>query len=300
VRGRSAGAGPAQTGDTGAAASGLLHLERRPARTARSVPVPDDLPEAVRAALRRQAVTTLWSHQAVTLDLVRAGHDVVVATGTASGKSLAYQLPAVERLLTDEQALVLYLAPTKALAHDQLRSLRALGVGAVRAGVLDGDTPAVDREAIRRTGNWILTNPDLLHASLLPGHRRWSDVLHRLTLVVVDEAHVARGVFGSHVAMVLRRLRRLAGHYGADPQFLLASATLGNAGAHAASLVGRPVTAVVDDGSPSGELDIALWLPPLEDDDHRRSALTESGDLLAGLVAADVQTLVFARSRQAA
>ncbi len=245
-------------------------------------------------------MTTLWSHQRESRDHVRAGRHTVVATGTASGKSLCYQLPIAEHLLDDDRAVALYLAPTKALARDQLRAIRAWSLPQIRAAVVDGDTPGPERDAIRRTANWVLTNPDLLHHSLLPDHRRWGDLLHRLAFVVVDEAHVSRGVFGSHVALVLRRLRRLAERYGADPTFVLTSATIGNPAEHASALTGLEVEAIVRDGSPRGPLDIGLWQPPFDDETRtsRRSMLRETADLLAGFVAADVQTLVFTRSRK--
>ncbi len=273
-----------------------------PARDARTVPLPDDLPALLRSRLEVAGIDGLYLHQAEVRDRVRAGEHVVVATGTASGKSLAYQLPVIESILADDTASALYLAPTKALARDQLRAVRSLKLPQVRAAVVDGDTDRAERDAIRRTANWILTNPDLLHHSLLPGHARWGDLLHRLRYVIVDEAHVARGVFGGHVALVLRRLRRLCERYDADPQFLLASATIGNPGEHASRLVGAPVTEVTVDGAPRGPMDLGLWQPPFTDVDlgTRRSLLRECGDLLASFVAADVQTLVFTRSRKAA
>ena len=281
--------------------AGLVHLERLPARRARTTALPDDLPTALRDRLAQAGIEQLWSHQAETLALARDGRHVVVATGTASGKSLAYQLPALERLVADDRSAVLYLAPTKALAHDQLRALRGLGLPQLRAAALDGDTPRPERDAVRRSANWILTNPDLLHASLLGDHPRWADVLHRVAAVVVDESHVARGVFGSHVALVLRRLRRLLERYGADPTWLLASATIGNPGEHARALTGLEVAEVVVDGAPRGPLELGLWLPPFEDDgEARRSTLRESADLLAAFVAAGVQTLAFTRSRKGA
>ena len=281
---------------------GLLHLEHLPPRRPHSVGIPHDLPDVVVSRLARAGITALWSHQLETLAHVRAGRHVVVATGTASGKSLAYQLPALERLVRDDRDVVLYLAPTKALAHDQLRALRSLTLAQLRAAVLDGDTPDTEREAIRRTANWVLTNPDLLHHHLLPNHRRWGDLLHRLAVVIVDESHTARGVFGGHVALVLRRLRRLVERYGADPTFVLASATIGNPGEHASTLTGLPVTAVTADGSPRGPVDLGFWQPPFVEDgsDRRRSVLRESGDLLASFVAAGVQSLVFTRSRKGA
>ena len=280
----------------------LVHLTRLPARAARTVPVGDDLPGLLVDRLALAGIEELYAHQAAALHAARAGQHVVVATGTASGKSLAYQLPVLETLLNDPQATALYLAPTKALGRDQLRAMRALKLPQLRAAVVDGDTPFAERDAIRRTANWVLTNPDLVHHAMLGDHRYWRDFLHRLRYVVVDESHTARGVFGSHVALVLRRLRRLAERYGADPQFLLASATIGNPAEHAAWLVGDEVTAVEQDGSPHGALSLGLWQPPLVDADEgvRRSVLRESGDLLASFVGAQVQTLVFTKSRKAA
>jgi DEAD/DEAH box helicase domain-containing protein len=290
-----------------------VHLERLPARAAEPVPLPDDLPAALRGRLEHLGVTQLWSHQAEAWARARAGEHLVVATGTASGKSLCYQLPVLDQLLADDKAAALYLAPTKALAHDQLRTLRSFRLPQVRAATLDGDTPQPERDAIRRTANWVLTNPDLLHHTLLPNHRWWRDLLHRLAYVVVDESHVSRGVFGGHVALVLRRLRRLAERYGADPTFLLTSATIGNPAEHASTLTGVGVAEIVRDGSPRGPLDLGLWQPPFVegggfDPDvglegaatSRRSLLRETGDLLASFVAADVQTLVFTRSRKGA
>jgi DEAD/DEAH box helicase domain-containing protein len=277
------------------------------------VPLPDDLPPVLRGRLEHLGVSELWSHQADAWSRARAGEHLVIATGTASGKSLCYQLPVLDRLLADDKAAALYLAPTKALAHDQLRALRGFKLPQVRAATLDGDTPQPERDAIRRTANWVLTNPDLLHHTLLPNHRWWGDLLHRLTYVVVDESHVARGVFGGHVALVLRRLRRLAERYGAEPTFLLTSATIGNPGEHASTLTGVDVAEIVRDGSPRGPLDLGLWQPPFVDGGGfdpdvglegaptaRRSLLRETGDLLASFVAADVQTLVFTRSRKGA
>jgi DEAD/DEAH box helicase domain-containing protein len=287
--------------DVGVEPSGLVHLERLPARPSRTVAIPDDLPAALQVRLELLGVEALWSHQAEVLERARAGEHLVVATGTASGKSLAYQLPTIERLLRDDRSVALYLAPTKALAHDQLRTIRGFKLPQIRAAVLDGDTPRPERDAIRRTANWILTNPDLLHRTILPNHRFWGDLLHRLSVVIVDESHVARGVFGSHVSLVLRRLRRLAERYDADPTFLLASATVGNPAEHASELTGLNVAAVEQDGSPRGPLDLGLWLPPLEEDrEGRRSMLRETADLLGSFVAADVQTLVFTRSRKGA
>jgi DEAD/DEAH box helicase domain-containing protein len=292
---------PVATGEDGVVDEGLVHVARLPGRSPDVAALPEDLSPALVARLERAGVTSLWSHQAAARDRVLAGRHTVVATGTASGKSLCYQLPIAEHLVADDRAVALYLAPTKALARDQLRGIRAWSLPQIRAAVLDGDTPTGERDAIRRTANWLLTNPDLLHHGLLPDHRRYGDLLHRLAFVVVDEAHVARGVFGSHVALVLRRLRRLAERYGADPTFVLTSATIGNPAEHASTLTGLDVDAVVRDGSPRGPLDVGLWQPAWsEDGESRRSLLRETGDLLAGFVAADVQTLTFTRSRKGA
>jgi DEAD/DEAH box helicase domain-containing protein len=288
------------TGDPGYRGQ-LVHLERLPARQARSVSFPDDLPALLVSRLRARGIEALWSHQAEALALARAGSNVVVATGTASGKSLCYQLPVFEALL-GEGRTALYLSPTKALAHDQLRAVRSFALTGVRAASYDGDTPTEERPMVRRNANLVLTNPDMLHQGILPSHERWSGFLRRLAVVVVDEAHTLRGVFGSHVAAVLRRLRRVAGRYGAQPVFVLASATLGNPGQLAERLVGLPVEAVTDDGSPKGPGSFALWEPPLVDEATgiRGSANTEAAAWLTAAVEAGVRTLCFTRSRKAA
>jgi DEAD/DEAH box helicase domain-containing protein len=280
----------------------LVHLERLPARPARLVEPPDDLPELVLSRLEARGVTALWTHQAAAIDLARAGRHVVVATGTASGKSLCYQLPVFDALLGDGHRTALYLAPTKALARDQLRAIRSFALAGVRASAYDGDTPAADRPMIRRNANLVLTNPDMLHRGILPGHERWAAFLGKLAYVVIDEAHTQRGVFGSHVAAIVRRLRRLAGRYGASPVFVLASATLGNPAELATRLVGQPVDAVTEDGSPRGPVAFALWEPPLLDEATglRRSANTETAAWLAAAVEAGVRTLCFTRSRKSA
>ena len=186
-------------------------------------------------------MTGLYDHQAETWEAVAAGRSVVVSTGTASGKSLAFSLPVLDAVAREPATRAIFLYPTKALAQDQARWLASLGVPGLRPAIYDGDTPVERRAHIRRTANVILTNPDMLHIGVLPHHDRWGDALHNLRLVVVDEAHVYRGIFGSHVANVLRRLRRLALAYGADPAFVLASATIANAGELATRLTGLDV-----------------------------------------------------------
>ncbi|MDP8978064.1 MAG: DEAD/DEAH box helicase, partial [Actinomycetota bacterium] len=283
----------------------IVHLRRLPPRPADTVGLPDDLPGPLAGRLELGGVGSLYRHQARALERVRAGRHVVVGTGTASGKSLCYQLPLLERLVRDDKACALYLAPTKALARDQLAALRGFRLPQVRAAAYDGDTPAREREAIRRTANVVLTNPDMLHVGLLPQHARWADFFHRLQLVVVDECHVARGVFGSHVGAILRRLRRVCEHYrpaGPAPTFVLATATIANPGEHAANLTGLPFTAITADGSPHPGVVVALWEPPLEDGwtGARRSTIAEAGDVLGGLVRRGPATLAFVRSRKGA
>ncbi|HZA60508.1 MAG TPA: DEAD/DEAH box helicase, partial [Actinomycetota bacterium] len=215
----------------------LVHVQRIPAREPDHQPLPD-LPDPLPARLSHLGIQGLHPHQRDGLAHLAAGRNTVIATGTASGKTLVYNLEFARRVLAEPSSTALYLFPTKALARDQLRQLRDLRLPQLKPAVYDGDTPKQERPLIRRTANLILTNPDMLHASILPGHARWADFLFRLSLVVVDEAHVARGVFGSHVSMVLRRLRRLVAHYGGDPRFVLASATIGNPSELAERLVG--------------------------------------------------------------
>jgi DEAD/DEAH box helicase domain-containing protein len=280
----------------------LAHLTTEPAREARTAHLPDFLHPAVREALTRRGIDELYLHQAETYAAARAGGNIIVTTGTASGKTLAFNLPVLDALAADRHGRALYLYPTKALAQDQARSLGALGLPAVRAAIYDGDTPTERRRQIRGWANLVLTNPDMLHLGVLPRHDLWGDFLHNLRFVVVDEAHVYRGVFGSHVGNVLRRLRRLARIYGAEPQFLLASATIANAGELAVALTGEEATAVEEDAAPRAERTIALWNPPLLDQELglRASALGEASLLLAGLVGRGLRTICFAKSRKSA
>src|SRR2546423_14911066 len=280
----------------------LAPLETDPGRGARPSPMPDSLQPAVREALARRGIHELYTHQAAAYAAAQGGGNLIVTTGTASGKTLAFNLPVLDALTADRHARALYLYPTKALAQDQARPLGELGVAAVRSAIYDGDTPTERRRQIRGWANLVLTNPDLLHIGVLPRHDLWGDFLHSLQFVVVDEAHVYRGVFGSHVANVLRRLRRLARIYGAEPQFLLASATIANAGELADALTGEEATVVEDDAAPRAERTIALWNPPLLDAELglRASALGEASRLLAGLVGRRLRTICFAKSRKSA
>jgi DEAD/DEAH box helicase domain-containing protein len=280
----------------------LAHLTTEPAREARTAPIPGSLHPAVREALAGRGIHELYTHQAEAYAAASGGGNLIVTTGTASGKTLAFNLPVLDTLAIDRHARALYLYPTKALAQDQARSLGRLGLGAIRAAIYDGDTPTEQRRQIRGWANVVLTNPDMLHIGVLPRHDLWGDFLHNLRYVVVDEAHVYRGVFGSHVANVLRRLRRLARIYGAEPQFLLASATIANAADLAQALTGEAATVVEDDGAPRAARTIALWNPPLLDAELglRGSALSEASLLLSGLVGRGLRTICFAKSRKSA
>jgi DEAD/DEAH box helicase domain-containing protein len=280
----------------------LAYLTTEPPREPRTAALPDDLHPKLRAALVRQGVEQLYAHQAEAWTAARAGGHVIVTTGTASGKTLAFNLPVLDALATEPKSRALYLYPTKALAQDQARSLSELAVPRVRTAIYDGDTPQEQRWQIRRGANLILTNPDMLHIGVLPRHDLWADVLHNLRYVVIDEAHVYRGVFGSHVANVLRRLRRLARIYGADPQFIFASATIANPGELAQSLLGDSATVIGDDAAPRAERTIALWNPELIDVELglRASPLGDAARLLAALVQRDLRTICFAKSRKAA
>ncbi|HEX4904222.1 MAG TPA: DEAD/DEAH box helicase [Acidimicrobiales bacterium] len=274
----------------------LVHVEHLPARAARHGELATPLPAVVADAVG----VPLWTHQAAAIDAARAGRSVVVATGTASGKSLCYQLPIAEAVVDDPPGTALLLYPTKALAQDQLRSLTALGIPGLVAATYDGDTGIDERSWTRRNANVLLTNPDMLHVGLLPYHERWATFLMRLRYVVVDELHVLRGIFGTHVAHLLRRLRRVCAHYGSDPTFLFGSATIGEPDRLAAALCGKDVESITDDGSPRGERLFALWNTPLLDPatGARGSTNVETASVLSVLVGDDRRAIAFCRSRK--
>ena len=288
--------------------SELVHLERIAAREAVYGELERPLPDVLRQALETLGISRFYSHQARAIDLARAEKNVVIATGTASGKSLAYHVPILERLLRDPLAVALYLFPTKALAQDQLRGLTRFAEGSpllrrgLVAGTYDGDTPAQTRRKFREQGNAILTNPDMLHQGILPYHSRWSRVLSNLRYIVVDEVHTYRGIFGSHVANVLRRLRRVARHYGADPKFILSSATIRNPGDLAELLVGDDVEVVDEDGAPRGPKLFAFWNPKHTEVEGagRASTSVEAERILVGLMRKGAQSIVFTKSRVSA
>ncbi|WP_190092621.1 DEAD/DEAH box helicase [Streptomyces melanogenes] len=296
-------------------AARITHTEHLPPREGRHAVWPHRIRPEVINAIQRAGVEHPWAHQAAAAEHALDGESVVIATGTASGKSLAYLAPVLSTLLDGSEApngrgaTALYLAPTKALAADQRRSVKALAQplgNAIRPAVYDGDTPVEEREWVRQYANYVLTNPDMLHRGILPAHPRWSSFLRALRYVVIDECHTYRGVFGSHVAQVLRRLRRLCARYGANPVFLLASATAAQPSVAAHRLTGLPVVEVADDASPRGELVFALWEPPLTDlhgekgAPVRRTATAETADLLTDLAVQGVRTVAFVRSRRGA
>jgi DEAD/DEAH box helicase domain-containing protein len=287
-------------------ADAITHVEQVPRRAGQPAAWPDWVDPLLLGRLAAAGITQPWRHQALAADAAFAGRSVVISTGTASGKSLAYQLPVLTSLLADPGARALYLAPTKALARDQLRAIRSLSLTSVRAAAYDGDTDPGERDWVRQHANFTLTNPDMLSTGILPGHARWSTFLRGLRYVIIDECHGYRGVFGSHVAHVLRRLRRVCARYGSDPVFILASATVADPALTATRLTGLPVEVVDDDTSPRGPTDFVLYEPPLTElkGEHgapiRRSAMAETGDLLADLVTDGVRTLSFVRSRRGA
>ncbi len=289
----------------------VTHVEHVPAREGRRADWPLWVPDLLRDRLALAGVPSPWEHQAQAADLAWGGQSVVVSTGTASGKSLAYLLPVLSSMLVDDRATALYLSPTKALATDQLRAVRALNLMAVRAATYDGDTPREERDWVRRHARLVLTNPDMVHRAMLPRHSDFASFLRQLRFVGVDECHTYRGVFGSHVAQVLRRLRRVCARYGSEPVFVLASATASDPETSAGLLTGRPVVAVSNDASPRGQTEFAMWEPPLLPDYGaggggengarvRRSATAETGDLLADLVVEGARTIAFVRSRRGA
>ncbi len=292
----------------------LVHVHEVPARQEQLAPWPGWVAPAVYSAFSTSGIEQLWSHQREAADLAHKGSHVVISTGTASGKSLGFLLPVLSALVdgasapSGRGATALYLSPTKALAADQMARLTALTIPGLRASTYDSDTPPDERRWIRDHSQYVLTNPDLMHHSLLPGHERWAPFLRSLRYIVIDECHVYKGVFGSHMAVLMRRLRRVVARYGASPTFILASATVADPEAQATALIGMPVRPVTLDGSPREAMTFGLWEPGLVpssgvddvdnlDAPHRRSAVAETADLLADLVVDGVQTVAFARSR---
>lgn len=280
----------------------VTHWEVLPAREARWADFPPSLDPRLRQVLQKRGIERLYSHQAQAVSAVLEGENVVVVTPTASGKTLCYNLPVLDAILKDPTSRAIYLFPTKALAQDQLAELHAL-VEALEVDVktytYDGDTPGSARQAIRSAGHIVLTNPDMLHSGILPHHTKWLRLFESLKYVVIDEVHGYRGVFGSHLANVLRRLKRIARFYGSDPVFILASATIANPEEHAGRLLEEPVRAITENGSPRGEKHLVFWNPPVVNRQLgiRRGVLLEARRLARELLANHVQSIVFTRTR---
>ncbi len=278
--------------------TGELVIEPRPARFA---PFPPELDPALREALARRGIASLYSHQREAWDAIARGDDVVVVTPTASGKTLCYNLPVLDAVRSGG-AKALYLFPTKALAQDQIAEINELnraGELGVRAYTFDGDTPGDARRAVRTRGDIVVSSPDMLHQAILPHHTKWAQFFESLRYVVIDEVHSYRGVFGSHVANVIRRLRRICAFYGVSPRFVLCSATIGNPQAHAEALIGSPVHAITESGAPSGGKHLLLWNPPVIQPDLgiRASNRSQSTRIARMAVKAGFKTIVFAQSR---
>jgi DEAD/DEAH box helicase domain-containing protein len=282
----------------------LVHIEKIAPLQAVCTELERPLVKPLEDCLDDNGLLPLYTHQARAVNLARRGKNVMVATSSASGKTMCYNIPVMEAMITEKSCRALYLFPTKALAQDQLRNLRNQFcpdiLQADECAVFDGDTPKAERSEIKKSSRILFTNPDMLHIGILPNHQSWSRMLRRLKYVVVDEAHIYRGVFGSHVACVLRRLHRLCEIYGSKPQFICASATIANPGEHAEKLTGLQFEVVDNDGSPHGGKDFVFWNPPLIDDkkETRRSANSEATFLFTELVKQEIRTLVFTRTRR--
>ncbi|HNC08830.1 MAG TPA: DEAD/DEAH box helicase, partial [Anaerolineales bacterium] len=283
-------------------APNIFAWQTAPPRAAQTHPIPDDVPATLREALSSRGISQLYSHQLTAWTHARTGRNVILSTGTASGKTLAYNLPVLANMLEDPQARALYLFPTKALAQDQYANLESLQSSLVnlKSAIYDGDTPQSQRPTIRKTARIVLSNPDMLHTGILPHHANWGDFFTSLKFIVIDEAHTYRGVFGSHVSNVIRRLKRVAKFYGANPQFILASATIGNPKELAEKLIEEPVELVDNDGSSRGERHFVIYNPPILNPTLglRKSSLLEAVRLANQLLEHDIQSVVFARTRR--
>ncbi len=277
----------------------LVAESAEPASMAKLEELPGSLHPELAAALAANGIDSLYSHQAAAYETAKRS-DLILTSGTASGKSLSFNLPVLDGIAHEPKRRAIYLYPTKALAQDQARKLGELRPPGLREAIYDGDTPREERPAIRRRANLVLTNPDMLNVGVLPHHKRWGDFISNLGWVVVDEAHTYRGVFGSHVANVLRRLRRIARLYNAEPRFVLASATIANPDELAQRLTGLDFALLDDDGAPRAGREIAMWNPPVieQHTQTRRSAVSEAADLLCELVQRGVRTICFMRSRR--
>ncbi|GFN32370.1 DEAD/DEAH box helicase [Paenibacillus xylaniclasticus] len=280
----------------------VTHWHTIPPREARTSPLPADLDPKLKAALAERDIHELYVHQAKAYQAVREGRHVVAVTPTASGKTMCYNLPVLQSLLENDDGRALYMFPTKALAQDQVAELQKLAdimEVDIKTHTYDGDTPPTVRTAIRNAGHIVVTNPDMLHSAILPHHTKWVKLFENIRYIVIDELHAYRGVFGSHVANVIRRLKRICRFYGSSPQFICASATIDNPQEHAERLIGEQVTLVDDNGAPMGEKHFIFYNPPVVNQQLgiRRSSVLETRKLAGMLLRQGVQTIVFARSR---
>jgi DEAD/DEAH box helicase domain-containing protein len=282
----------------------IVHIQYIPRRSAQSGQLEKPLTPSLKTSLESSGITSFYSHQADAINLARNGNNVMVATASASGKTLCYNVPVLETVINDRASRALYLFPTKALAQDQLRGLMEMAcpelLSYTECSTFDGDTPQPERAEIRKHARIIISNPDMLHLGILPNHKYWTMMLQNLKYVVVDEAHVYRGVFGSHVANVLRRLRRLCTYYGSSPQFICSSATIANPGEHAEKLAGIPFEVVENDGAPYGGKRFVFWNPPVIDEakSTRRRSNSETTFLFTELIRHNIRSLVFTRTRK--
>lgn len=280
----------------------VTHWQTVPAREAAYAPLPDGLHSKLREALRSKGIERLYTHQASAYEAVRSGRHIVAVTPTASGKTMCYNLPVLQSLLENESGRALYMFPTKALAQDQVAELQKLAdimEVDIKTHTYDGDTPPTVRQAIRNAGHIVVTNPDMLHSAILPHHTKWVKLFENVKYIILDELHAYRGVFGSHVANVIRRLKRICRFYGSEPIFICASATIDNPGEHAERLIGESVTVIDNNGAPTGEKHFIFYNPPVVNKQLgvRKSSVLETQKLAAMLLKQGVQTIVFARSR---
>ncbi|MCX6344277.1 MAG: DEAD/DEAH box helicase [Armatimonadetes bacterium] len=279
----------------------ILHVEEIARKSAVYGDVEPAICGQIGDALAGLGINRLYAHQADAVEAVRRGEHVVVVTGTASGKTLCYNVPVLEAIELDRKARALYIYPTKALAQDQLGKLREYGLDFLKAATYDGDTPRQERPFIKTSANVVLTNPDMLHMGILPYHTTWSDFFRNLKYVVIDEVHTYRGVFGAHVANIMRRLRRLANYYGSDPQFVCASATVTNPAKLVKDLIGVDARVIDNDGSPSGKKHFIFWNPPfLAEKNERRSTNVETVELFTAMIGNGIRTIVFTKARKTA
>jgi len=280
----------------------IVHWEVLPPRPAKTAPFPDSIDDRLKTALRNRGISSLYSHQAEAIEKIGAGKNIVVVTPTASGKTLCYNIPVLNRILADPEARALYLFPTKALSADQVDELHNVvtDIGAdIKTYTFDGDTPQDARRAIRSAGHIVVTNPDMLHAGILPHHTKWIKLFENLKYIVIDEVHQYRGIFGSHLANLIRRLRRICHFYESDPQFICCSATIANPDELASRLIEAPVEKVDDNGAPAGEKHFIFYNPPIINAELgiRKSSINEAVRLASFFISQKIQTIVFGRYR---